>query len=137
MRFSKIILIGSVLLIVTACGTQEKTPSNNNKTQVVSAPIKLRDKVKSKPELKQVTPALNLSIGSVLKENEKINDDLYVNNNAITEENSALFTTLNKKHIESNINLSAELLMDKNAGDDADFIKSVDGIQIDIQADFK
>jgi len=135
MHFLKLFLISPILLMTVACDAQEKIPSVKNKPQEISAPIESHDIVK--PVLKQAKPILNLSIDSIINEDKNNSDGLSTNNNVHVEENSALFNTLNKKHSESKINLSGEFLTDKNAGDETNYIKSVDGIQIDIQGSFK
>jgi hypothetical protein len=149
MYFFRIFLIGSISLIVTACNKQEEVLSTKNttlttiqhkpqnKTQVIAPPIKLHDTVNSESQPKQNKPTLNLSIDSIMDENKKNNDALSINDNTIEEENSVLFNTLNRKHTEQKINLSGELLTDKNADEDTSYLKSVDGVQIDIKGNFK
>lgn len=79
--------------------------------QEPSAPI-------SKPATK--TP-LDLSLDDIFIE--------YKNDGALLEKNSALFETLSKKQAEDEITLSGELLIDENK----DYLKSIDGVKINIE----
>ena len=135
MYFFKFFLISHVFLMIVACEAQEKTSPVKNKPQVASVPIESHDTVIPVP--KQAKPVLNLSIDSIMNKDKKNSDALSINNNIHVEKNSALFNTLNKKHAESKLNLSGEFLTDKNADDETNYIKSVDGIQIDIKGNFK
>jgi hypothetical protein len=121
--------------MIVACEAQEKTSLVKNKPQIVSVPVKLHERIKPMP--KQVKPVLDLSIDSIINKDKTNSDALSINNSIHVEENSALFNTLNKKHAESKLNLSGEFLTDKNADDGTSYIKSVDGLQIDIQGNFK
>ena len=135
MYLLKFFLITHIFLMIVACEVQEKTSPVENKHQAVFVPVKSHDRVKSVP--RQAKPVLDLSIDSIINKDKTNSDALSINNNVHVEENSALFNTLNKKHAESKLNLSGEFLTDKNADDETSYIKSVDGIQIDIQGNFK
>ena len=53
-----------------------------------------------------------------------------------TEKNSALFNELSRKQPERSLILSGKLLTDKNVDETNDFLKSVNGIQINVQGSF-
>jgi len=135
MHFLRVCLTFHVFLIIVACNMQEKVSSVENKAEIISTPTQSYDIVNTVPQ--KDPPALNLSIDSLIDKGKTNDDRSFINNNVHTEENSALFNTLNKKHAESEFNISGELLTDKNADDEVGFIKSVDGIQIDIRGNFK
>ena len=53
-----------------------------------------------------------------------------------TGKNSALFNELSRKQPEHSLILSGKLLTDKNVDETNDFLKSVNGIQINVQGSF-
>lgn len=141
--FVSAFLGGSVFFILVACDNQEndKALPVMSKTQEISVLVEPQEKVKlesqeQERQQQQTKPVLDLSIDSISDENKVNNDNIFTDNTRI-EKNSALFNTLNKKHTKSGINLSGELLTDKNADDNTSYLKSVDGVQIDIQGSFK
>ena len=76
----------------------------------------------------KIKPLLDLSLDNIHVETNKNEDELL-------EENIALFETLNQDKSESGITVSGKLLTDENK--DENYLKTVDGAQINIQGNFE
>ena len=110
-------IIGFTCLLVASCDTGEP---------VIIAPTEITPVIKTEA----VKPVLNLSLDNVSIEQQK------VEKNELVEKSSALFETLNKKQVESEISVSGTLLTDKNKDENEDYLKSVDGAKIIIKGNF-
>jgi len=85
----------------------------------------------------KVRPKLNLSIDNISLDDDK-GDASFLNSEGLNaEENSALFNTLNQKHREPDTNLSSEFLTDENADEETNYLKTIDGLRIEVQGNFE
>ena len=128
MIYCRILYTCITCLLITACDPQEPTTPVEKTPEIKAVPNAVPEKAK---------PALNLSIDSDFLEPQKDNSDMLINNAVPTEKDTNLFNTLNKEQAEPSINVSGEFLTDKNADEETDVLKSVDGIQIEIKGSFE
>jgi hypothetical protein len=145
MNYFIIFFSGLVFLCITACDTQVQTEPPKKMTEASTADVKTTEiktvpvvaPAKVTPEPKKVLPPLKLSIGDISLEDKKNNGTVFLNDSDRTEKNSALFDRLNKKGSESKkLNLSGEVLTDKNEVENQPLIQKVDGLQINVEAGF-
>ncbi len=79
---------------------------------------------------------MNLSIDN-MPVHHQINDDDFLNTDKeSTENNNLLFKKLSKNQIESRINLSGNLITDKDKVANKEYLDSVEGMQINIEGSF-
>jgi len=79
---------------------------------------------------------MNLSIDNMPVQHQ-VNDDKFLNTDKkSTENNNILFTKLSKNQIEPRINLSGNLITDKDKVANKDYLDSVEGMQINIEGSF-
>ena len=79
---------------------------------------------------------MNLSIDNMPVQHQ-VNDDNFLNTDKkSTENNNLLFTKLSKNQIEPGINLSGNLITDKDKVANKDYLDSVEGMQINIEGSF-
>jgi len=132
-----------ILLFITACDSQAQIASLNI-VQEQTLPIKettvSRVIVTEKTALASVANSdfrqpLNLSIDDVVVE-DKADYDVVVFNADADDNNSALFDGLNRKYPDRRLKLSGELLTDENEYETKDILKSVNGVQINLQGKF-
>jgi len=144
MNYFKTLCCCFIYLFITACNIQAHVaPINKFQAQTAriekTAVIKTTA-IKAPAEVSAVQaqskPPLNLSINDVTFDNQKNNDAMLFNDNDGTENNSALFDELSKKNPDRRLKVRGELLTDKSVGETDDIIKSVNGIQINVQGKF-
>jgi len=79
---------------------------------------------------------MNLSIDNMPVQHQ-VNDDNFLNtDNESTENNNILFKKLSKNQIEPRINLSGNLITDKDKVANKEYLDSVEGMQINIEGSF-
>lgn len=79
---------------------------------------------------------MNLSIDNMPVQHQ-VNDDNFLNtDNESTENNNILFQKLSKNQIEPRINLSGNLITDKDKVANKEYLDSVEGMQINIEGSF-
>jgi len=79
---------------------------------------------------------MNLSLDNMHIDHH-INDDNLLNTGTEpTEQNNTLFETLSKNKAEPKINLSGKLFTDEDKVENKEYLKSVDGMQINIEGSF-
>jgi len=79
---------------------------------------------------------MNLSIDNMPVEHQ-VNDDNFLNTDKqSTENNNILFKKPSKNQIEPGINLSGNLITDKDKVASKDYLDSVEGMQINIEGSF-
>ncbi len=126
-------------LLITACNNQQQSQSVQKATEtkpleVIAVPITDNSKVPAVPQ--KTRTLINFSIDDLSLGNKSDNINILINDNAAMEDNSELFTRLSQKKSEPGINVSGELLSDENADEETDYLKSVNGLQIEIQGSF-
>jgi len=128
-----------VFLSLSACDTQKLNSAVNKPVEIkgakiVAPSITVPDKVTVEPQV--TTKPLNLSIDKTYLYYQKNNEGMLINNNSPAEANSALYNKLIQKPAESDISISGQLLTDKNADKATDYLKTVEGLQINIEGRF-
>ena len=79
---------------------------------------------------------MNLSIDNMPVQHQ-VNDDNFLNTDKeSTENNNILFIKLSKNQIEPRINLSGNLITDKDKVASKEYLDSVEGMQINIEGSF-
>ena len=79
---------------------------------------------------------MNLSIDNMHVQHQ-VNDDNFLNTDKeSTENNNILFKKLSKNQIEPRINLSGNLITDKDKVANKEYLDSVEGMQINIEGSF-
>jgi hypothetical protein len=131
----------STLLIcsfVAACNPQEQTAPVKKTTEINTAPEKAAPEkiAKQKTTTIKNRPVMNLSLDNMHIDHH-INDDNLLNTGTEpTEQNNTLFETLSKNKAEPKINLSGKLFTDEDKVENKEYLKSVDGVQINIEGSF-
>lgn len=132
-----------VFLFITACDTQAQITSVNNiqkqtasnEKEAVSRDIAIEKTATDSALSYRPRQPLNLSIENVLSASQTDDDMFFKDDNAV-ENNSALFDDLSRKYPDRRLRLSGELLTDENEYESKDILKSVNGVQINIQGKF-
>lgn len=133
MIHSRILSICLICLSVAACNPQEQTAGVNKATEITTVPEKTAIQ---KPTTIKTRPVMNLSIDNMPVQHQ-VNDDNFLNTDKkSTENNNLLFTKLSKNQIEPGINLSGNLITDKDKVANKDYLDSVEGMQINIEGSF-
>lgn len=79
---------------------------------------------------------MNLSIDNMPVQHQ-VNDDNFLNTDKeSTENNNIIFKKLSKNQIEPGINLSGNLITDKDKVANKEYLDSVEGMQINIEGSF-
>ena len=134
MNYSRTLCGCFIFLFIIACDTQTQITPVKKIAEIEIRSIETLIKVSAVSQ--QSRPLLNLSIDDISLENRKNNNDMFISDYHRTEKNSALFNELSRKQPENSLILSGELLTDKNIDETNDFLKSVNGIQINVQGSF-
>jgi len=80
---------------------------------------------------------MNLSIGNLPVEHQ-ISDDNFLNiDEKFKEKDNTLFKNLNKSQVKPGINLSGNLITDKDKVENKKYLDSVEGMQINLKGSFK
>ncbi len=138
MKQSRILSIFLICLFVAGCDTQEQTAPLKKTTEIKTAPEKAAPEktAKQKTTTMKNRPVMNLSIDN-MHIDDHINDDNLLNpGTEQTEKNNTLFETLSKNKMEPKVNLSGKLYTDEDKVENKEYLKSVDGVQINIEGNF-
>lgn len=79
---------------------------------------------------------MNLSIDNMPVQHQVNNDNFLNTDKESTENNNILFKKLSKNQIEPGINLSGNLITDKDKVANKEYLDSVEGMQINIEGSF-
>ncbi len=134
MNYSRTLCGCCIFLFITACDTQTQIAPVKKLTEIKTRSIETPTNVSAVSQ--QSRPLLNLSIDDISFENRKNNENMFISDYYRIEKKSALFNELSRKQPEHNFNVSGELLTDKSVDETNDFLKSVNGIQINVQGSF-
>ena len=133
MIHSRILSICLICLSVAACNPQEQTAAVNKATEITTVPEKTAEQ---KPTTMKTRPAMNLSIDNMPVQHQVNNDNFLNTDKESTENNNILFKKLSKNQIEPGINLSGNLITDKDKVANKEYLDSVEGMQINIEGSF-
>lgn len=154
MIHSRIFSLSLFCLFVAACNTQEQAAAVKQTADIKTtpekiAPVKKTIEIKTVPEKKapeiiakqktttiKTRPAINLSIDNMHVDHHIDNDNFLNTGTEPNENNNSLFKTLSKNKIEPKINLSGKLFTDEDKLENKEYLKSVDGVQINIEGSF-
>ena len=129
----RILNICLVCFSVAACNPQQQAASVNKTTEVTTV-NEITAKQIPAPIISR--PAINLSIDSMPVERQNNDDDFLNTDKYASEKNTTLFKKLNKNQIEPRINLSGNIITDKDKVANKDYLDSVEGMQINIEGSF-
>jgi len=133
MTRSRTLSVCLIFLSVAACNTQEKTATVNKAAEITTIPVKTTEQ---KPTIVKTRPVMNLSIGNLPVEHQ-ISDDNFLNiDEKFKEKDNTLFKNLNKSQVKPGINLSGNLITDKDKVANKEYLDSVEGMQINIEGRF-
>ena len=144
MNTFKILCSCFIFLFITACDSQAQiSPLNNVQEKTVSIKKATVDQVIIIEETAIESAAasrsrqpLNLSVDDVVL-GDKTDDDVMVFNDVSGDEgNSTLFDGLSRNSADRRLKLSGQLLTDENEYETKDILKSVNGVQINVQVKF-
>ena len=133
MVHSRILNICLICLSVAACYPQQQTAAVNKTTEITTVP---EITAKQIPTPIISSPAINLSIDSMPVERQNNDDNFLSADKNASEKNTTLFKTLSKNQIEPRINLSGNLITDKDKFANKEYLDSVEGMQINIEGSF-
>lgn len=146
MIHSRILSACFICFFIAACDKYDQPIAVNTATEIKAVPettviqkADVQNADQHKPAKQKTTtisarPALKLSIGSIPVEH-KVNDHNFLSNDReSTEINNVLFETLNNNQGKSSVNLSGKLLTNQDKLDNKQYLDSVDGVQINIEA---
>ena len=133
MIYSRTLNICLICLSVAACNPQQQTASVIKTTEITTV-NEITAKQIPTPIISR--PTINLSIDSMPVERQNNDDDFLNTDKYASEKNTTLFKKLNKNQIEPRINLSGNLITDKDKVENKDYLDSVEGMQINIEGSF-
>ena len=129
----RIFNISLICFSVAACTPQQQAAAVNKTTEITTV-NEITAKQIPTPIISR--PAINLSIDSMPVERQNNDDDFLNTDKYASEKNTTLFKKLNKNQIEPRINLSGNLITDKDKVENKDYLDSVEGMQINIEGSF-
>ncbi|MDH3342178.1 MAG: hypothetical protein OEM07_00485 [Gammaproteobacteria bacterium] len=124
MKHSYILIYCSICLFVAGCDKQEPP-----------APVTKNPEIKIVPQ--KDNAILDLSIDNIPVEVQPDNEAFFLNERKPTEEKSQLFKKLSQDKVDSKVNISGKLLTDEEKINNKDYLDSVEGMQINIEGEFK
>ena len=129
----RILNICLICFSVAACNPQQQTAAVNKTTEITTVP-EITAKQESTPIISR--PAINLSIDSMPVERQNNDDNFLSTDKNASEKNTTLFKKLNKNQMEPRVNLSGNIITDKDKVENKDYLDSVEGMQINIEGSF-
>lgn len=131
MIHSRIVIACFIGLFMAACDTQQQPTPVKKTTEIKTAPEKTDEQAITATKTR---PALKLSIDDISIEQQQIDDNFYVKDDAPVEQGNALFVKQDKD--KRNINFSGKVFTDENKLENKEYRNSIEGLQINLEGNF-